>query len=45
VQIGEENVHHVRELMDEVFGAGNFTSEVIFVRGVAGLGTQLSNVN
>ncbi len=24
VQISDENVHHVRELMDEVFGAGNF---------------------
>jgi adenine-specific DNA-methyltransferase len=23
VQIGDENVHHVRELMDEVFGVGN----------------------
>ncbi len=24
VQISDENVHHVRELMDEVFGAGDF---------------------
>jgi len=24
VQISEDNVHHVRELLDEVFGAGNF---------------------
>ena len=24
VQISDENVHHVRELMDEVFGAENF---------------------
>ena len=24
VQISDENVHHVRELMDEVFGVGNF---------------------
>jgi len=30
VQIGDENVHHVRELMDEVFGAGNFVSQVSF---------------
>ncbi|HZP02718.1 MAG TPA: site-specific DNA-methyltransferase [Terriglobia bacterium] len=29
VQISDENVHHVRELMDEVFGAGNFVSEVV----------------
>ena len=26
VQISDENVHHVRELMDEVFGAENFIS-------------------
>ena len=26
VQISDENVHHVRELMDEVFGAENFCS-------------------
>ncbi|MDF0592209.1 site-specific DNA-methyltransferase [Methanotrichaceae archaeon M04Ac] len=45
VQISDENVHHVRELMDEIFGTGNFVSEIVFVRGVAGLGAQLSNVN
>ena len=30
VQISDENVHHVRELMDEVFGAENFVSQIIF---------------
>ena len=30
VQISDENVHHVRELMDEVFGAGNFMSLISF---------------
>ncbi len=30
VQISDENVHHVRELMDEVFGAGNFCSVITF---------------
>jgi len=30
VQISDENVHHVRELMDEVFGVGNFVSLVTF---------------
>ncbi len=29
VQISDENVHHVRELMDEVFGAGNFIAIVV----------------
>jgi adenine-specific DNA-methyltransferase len=35
VQISDENVHHVRELMDEVFGAGNFVSEICFVKATA----------
>ena len=30
VQIGDENVHRVRALMDEVFGASNFISEINF---------------
>lgn len=30
VQISDENVHHVRELMDEVFGKGNFVSLISF---------------
>ena len=29
VQIGDRNVHRVRELLDEVFGADNFVSEII----------------
>src|SRR5438552_2338236 len=30
VQIGDENVHRVRALMDEVFGAENFISEIAY---------------
>lgn len=30
VQISDENVHHVREIMDEVFGMGNFVSLIAF---------------
>ena len=30
VQIGDENVHTVRHLMDEVFGAGNFVAQIAF---------------
>ena len=30
VQIGDENVHRVRALMDEVFGEENFVSDVVF---------------
>ena len=31
VQIGEENVHRVRILLDEVFGGHNFVSQISFV--------------
>lgn len=32
VQISDENLHHVRELMDEVFGARNFCSVITFAK-------------
>lgn len=32
VQISDENLHHVREVMDEVFGADNFGAEITFVK-------------
>ncbi|BCF95572.1 DNA methylase [Paraburkholderia sp. PGU19] len=35
VQISEENVHHVRELLSEVFGDGNFVADIIFVKAGA----------
>lgn len=30
VQISDENLHHVREVMDEVFGSNNFCSQIYF---------------
>lgn len=30
VQISDENVHHVREMCDEIFGAENFVSQITF---------------
>lgn len=30
VQISDENLHHVREIMDEVFGRDNFVSQISF---------------
>ncbi len=46
VQIGDENVHRVRALMDEVFGEENFVSQITFSRAAArGTGTKsLDNV-
>ena len=44
VQIGDENVHRVRALMDEVFGCENFVSEIITKKS-GGMGqAQMDNV-
>lgn len=32
IQISDENLHHVRELMDEIFGSTNFISVISFVK-------------
>jgi adenine-specific DNA-methyltransferase len=32
VQISDENLHHVREVMDEVFGSENFCGAIIFAK-------------
>jgi len=45
VQISDENLHRIRNLLDETFGASNFVSLLVFQRGVAGLGDIISNVN
>jgi len=39
VQISDENVHHVRELMDEVVGVGHFIACIAFKTSI-GLGAQ-----
>ena len=48
VQISDENVHHVRELMDEVFGSSNFFALITFKKtlplgssGLAGISDYL----
>jgi adenine-specific DNA-methyltransferase len=41
VQIGNENVHHVRELLDEVFGVENFISQVTFRKTTGSTGEFL----
>jgi adenine-specific DNA-methyltransferase len=40
VQIGDENVHRVRAVLDEVFGAENFVSMIAFTKGATGLGSS-----
>ena len=41
VQIGDENVHHVRELMDDVFGAENDVALITFVKSAGSTGDFL----
>lgn len=41
VQIGEENVHVVRALLDEVFGVRNFISSIVFVKSSSSTGEFL----
>ena len=45
VQIGEENAHRVRALLDEVFGAENFVSQIPFVKTSGKGGALLDTVN
>ena len=40
VQISDENLHHIREIMDEVFGKKNFVSTIIYVK-TSGLQAKL----
>ena len=44
VQIGDENVHRVRALMDEVFGEGNNVSQISFSKTTGFSSKNLSNV-
>ena len=45
VQISDENLHHVREIMDEVFGAGNFVSLITFVKTAGQTNTALASIS
>ena len=44
VQIGDENVHRVRAVLDEVFGDGNFVSEITFKKTGGQSSGALANV-
>ncbi|MCW7543878.1 site-specific DNA-methyltransferase [Aurantimonas litoralis] len=44
VQIGDENVHRVRALMDEVFGEENFQSLITFVKTTGQTDNYLASV-
>lgn len=44
VQISDENLHHVREIMDEIFGASNFCA-VLVCRKTSSLNSPIAKVN
>ncbi|MBM3165046.1 MAG: site-specific DNA-methyltransferase [Bacteroidetes bacterium] len=44
VQISDENVHHVKELLEEVFGKDNFVSQIPFAKTSGFSPNYLSNV-
>jgi adenine-specific DNA-methyltransferase len=44
VQISDENIHHVKEIMDEVFGSKNFVSLITFRRKINVLGSKFLGV-
>jgi adenine-specific DNA-methyltransferase len=45
VQIGDENVHRVRELMDEVFGEDNYVSTIVVTKTSSATARFLAVVN
>jgi adenine-specific DNA-methyltransferase len=45
VQISDENLHHVREVMDEVFGSEHFVSVITFKKTTTASGGLLATVN
>ena len=44
VQIGDENVHRVRALMDEVFGAENYVASIAVIKTAGKAGEHLDSV-
>ena len=45
VQIGDENVHRVRDLLDEVFGERNFAGQIIFAKTTGQSGGAIPSVS
>ena len=45
VQISDENLHHVRELMDEIFGKKNFVRLITFVKTTGQTDNLLASVS
>ena len=44
LQISDDNVHHVREILDEVFGAENFVSAIAFQKTTSSTSRLISSI-
>ena len=44
MQISDENVHHVRELMDDVFGSDNFVASITFITTSSQTASEIGTV-
>lgn len=44
VQISDENLHHVREMMDEIFGVENFISNIVIQKTGGQASQNLANI-
>jgi len=44
LQISDDNIHHVREILDEVFGAENFVSAIAFQKTTSSTSTLISSI-
>jgi adenine-specific DNA-methyltransferase len=45
VQISDENLHHVRELMDEVFAPESFVSQIVFAKTTSATAEHLATTS
>ena len=45
VQISDENLHHIRELLDEVFGRSNFCSIITFAKTTSQTDNRLASIS
>lgn len=44
LQISDDNIHHVREILDEAFGAENFISAIAFQKTTSSTSTLISSI-
>jgi adenine-specific DNA-methyltransferase len=45
IQISDENVHHIREMLDEIFGVDNFVSLITYKKTTGNRSVLIDNIN